>query len=51
MDIARGSCYECVPLIDLAAKQGLIDEKLKKELYEKLSEFSRMLSGLKSYLK
>lgn len=51
LDIARGSCYECIPLIEICLKQGLITTKTKDTLYQELSEISRMLSGLKSTLK
>lgn len=47
LDIARGSCYECVPIIEIAAKRGLISEEKMKDLYSELNELSRMLSGLK----
>ena len=51
LDIARGSCYECIPLIEIAYKQKLITSNTKEDLYKELSEISRMLSGLKSSLK
>lgn len=51
IDIARGSCYECVPIIDLAQKQQLLKETTKEELYDELSQISKMLSGLKASLK
>lgn len=51
LDIARGSCYECIAVISIAQKEGLINSKIKDELYLELSEISKMLSGLKSSLK
>lgn len=50
IDISRGSCLECVALIDIASKQELIPDKPKTELYEELISLSKMLSGLKKSL-
>ena len=50
LDIARGSCFECIPLLELAFKNNLISGKMKSELYEEVSVLSKMLSGLKSSL-
>lgn len=50
IDISRGSCLECVALIDIASKQELISDKLKLEMYEELVSLSKMLSGLKRSL-
>ena len=44
--IARGSAQECVPLLELARRRSLIDEKKHAELKAELEEISRMLSGL-----
>jgi len=44
--IARGSVQECVPLLELARRQSLIDEARHAELKANLEEVSRMLSGL-----
>ncbi len=44
--IARGSLQECVPLLELAARQKLIERTRQKELKDTLEEMARMLSGL-----
>jgi four helix bundle protein len=44
--IARGSVQECVPLLELAARQSLIKSDRHRELKLDLEEISRMLSGL-----
>ena len=33
LDISRGSCYECIPLIEIAYKQKLITSNTKEDLY------------------
>src|SRR5438309_2002217 len=36
LSISRGSCFECVPIIEIAYKQNLIDEKTKDKWLEEL---------------
>lgn len=50
LDIARGSCCECVPLIEIAYKEGLLDESTRNEIRQSLYDIARMLSGLKRSL-
>jgi four helix bundle protein len=44
--IARGSVQECVPLLELAVRQGLPKADRHQQLKADLEEISRMLSGL-----
>jgi four helix bundle protein len=44
--IARGSVHECVPLIELTFRKGLISSEKKKELSDKLEAIAKMISGL-----
>jgi four helix bundle protein len=44
--IARGSVQECVPLLELAARQNLVSKERYLQFMEDLEEISRMLSGL-----
>ncbi len=44
--IARGSVQECVPLLELAARQGLVKPERHAQLKADLTEIARMLSGL-----
>jgi len=44
--IARGSAYECVPLLEVALSQKYLEHQEFKKLYEELEEISKMLSGL-----
>lgn len=47
IDIARGSCFECIPLTTLAFQENLLDESEKEYFYKELTSLSKMLSGLK----
>lgn len=44
--IARGSVQECVPLLDLAARQDLLKRDPHGQLKTDLEEIAKMLSGL-----
>jgi four helix bundle protein len=44
--IARGSVQECVPLLELAERQGLLPANRHGQLKADLEEIARMLSGL-----
>jgi len=44
--IARGSMQECVPLLELAARQGLLPPERHHQLKAGLEEIAKMLSGL-----
>lgn len=44
--IARGSAFECVPLLEVAARKGLIEEADKQRIENSLDEIGAMLTGL-----
>ena len=44
--IARGSVQECVPLLELATRQGLLKANHHEKLKAELEEVAKMLSGL-----
>jgi four helix bundle protein len=44
--IARGSVQECVPLLELAARQASLQSAQHNRLKAQLEEIARMLSGL-----
>ncbi len=50
LDIARGSCFECIPILDIAYKNSLLDEQKKSELRARLVRIAKMLSKLKTAL-
>ncbi|MGC9455180.1 MAG: four helix bundle protein [Phycisphaerae bacterium] len=44
--IARGSVQECVPLLELASRQGLLRTAEHDQMKSGLEEIARMISGL-----
>ena len=44
--IARGSVQECVPLLELARRRGLLADPDHGKMKDDLEEIARMLSGL-----
>lgn len=48
LSIARGSCYECVPLLEIARDQQILKERDHIQLKQEVFEISKMLSSLRS---
>ncbi|MBN1868999.1 MAG: four helix bundle protein [Candidatus Omnitrophica bacterium] len=44
--IARGSGFECVPILEICSRRGLIDKEKSDLLKIGLEDISKMLSGL-----
>ena len=44
--VARGSAQECIPLLELARRRGLIDESTHLRFKTDLDEIAKMVSGL-----
>ncbi len=44
--IARGSAQECVPLLEIARRRGLVKEPASLAFKERLEVIARMISGL-----
>ena len=44
--IARGSLQECVPLLELTRRRGLINERMYNQFRDELETSAKMLSGL-----
>ena len=44
--IARGSVQECVPLLELAQRRGLIEPQAHSNFKADLEEIAKMISGL-----
>ena len=44
--IARGSVQECVPLLEVARRRGLVDESRHAALRQELETIAKMISGL-----
>jgi len=47
IDMARGSVFECVTLLQVSLKQSYMSQKMFVELKNGLTDLSKMLSGLK----
>jgi len=47
IDIARGSLFECVTLLEVSRKQGYVSREEYDDFKNKLTDLSKMLSGLK----
>jgi len=44
--IARGSAQECVPLLEVAHRRGLIETSNHQDLRDQLETIAKMISGL-----
>ena len=44
--IARGSAQECVPLLEIARRKGLIEESVVSDFRNHLEVIAKMISGL-----
>lgn len=44
--IARGSAFECVPLLEICQRKQLIEADIHNSLKSKLEDIGKMLSGL-----
>lgn len=47
IDMSRGSIFECVTILQISLKQGYLKQDKFAELNNKLTDLSKMLSGLK----
>ena len=47
LDMARGSCYELVPLLTISLELGYISDGNHRELYERIDNFSKRINALK----
>jgi four helix bundle protein len=44
--VARGSVFECVPIIQVLQRKSLITDAQYQEFYDQLQSMAKMLSGL-----
>ena len=51
LSISRGSCFECIPLIQISLELNLLTKIEYSELYNRFREIAQMLSGLRSSLR
>lgn len=50
LDIARTSCFECIPILEIAKRQALLEEKQFISLQADLITLSKMINNLKKSL-
>jgi len=50
LNIAKGSVYEVVSLLEIVRRRAYVSEKSHAELYERSVQLSKMLSGLMNSL-
>ena len=50
LSIARGSCFECIPLTEIAYMQKIITLKDKENWYNQILSLAKMLSSLRTSL-
>ena len=50
LNIARGSTYECGPLLELSKRQGYIKQDVLSELMQELHKISAKINALKNLL-
>lgn len=51
LDLAKGSCYECIAIITISKTRKYISNDEFVELYEKLNKLSRMMTKLQLSLR
>jgi len=51
LNIALGSCYECVPLLEISKRQNYINHESFRELIDELHKISAKISALKNSLR
>jgi four helix bundle protein len=44
--IARGSCFECIPIVDLCLRAGILNGETRGNLRGELERVAKMLTGL-----
>lgn len=44
--VARGSVFECLPILHVLSKTGILNDEQHEEYRSKLDELAKMLSGL-----
>ncbi len=50
LTIARGSCYECIPIFEIARGESLISDRVYEDVLNQAYNIAKMISGLRSSL-
>lgn len=48
LSVARGSCYECIPILTIALNKKLLSQKQFESLYDRLTVMSKMITALRT---
>ncbi|MEK6564244.1 MAG: four helix bundle protein [Candidatus Omnitrophota bacterium] len=48
--VARGSIYECVPLLEISLREDYVKKAISEELTKECNELAKMINGLISSL-
>jgi four helix bundle protein len=50
LDLSRGSCYECVSILEIAKNRGFVRERQYASLYDQCVSIVKMINGLRNSL-
>jgi len=50
LQISKGSCFECIPILNIAQSLDLLHQDKYKMIYNQIVELAKMLSSLRSSL-
>ncbi len=51
IDLARGSCYELIPLLEITLKLNYIASEEQKSFYQRIDNIAKSLNALKKSIK
>lgn len=51
LDLSRGSCFECIAILQISIRRGYISNEEYNKFYEYCEKLAKMISALKTSLK